>query len=202
MKPANQKRLSEAVDAYQNKVIDLLVKGSTKSHIDGGVIGQTRLSMGISFDLVKQEALDYGQQYKKDMVERGGSYVYDKDLDQTVFKPWMKDHSEELRGGLADIITNGIAEGKSMPEVAQELEEVTGKEYSWCEGVARSETGRAQWAGSKSQYRNADVEEVQWANGPNPCEYCESLHGRRFKLDDVPDYPHNRCTCDIIPVVS
>lgn len=49
---------------------------------------------------------------------------------------------------------------------------------------------------------DAGVEKVKWvaAHDEKTCRDCMALNGKIFALKDVPDKPHPRCRCTLIPV--
>lgn len=53
-----------------------------------------------------------------------------------------------------------------------------------------------------ASYRDAGVTRVRWVTVEDEarCEHCARLHGRIFKLNDIPAKPHPHCRCYVVPV--
>lgn len=51
-------------------------------------------------------------------------------------------------------------------------------------------------------YSDADVQKVKWLTmkDEKTCADCKGLDGKVFPIDSVPDKPHPRCRCRIVPV--
>ena len=53
-------------------------------------------------------------------------------------------------------------------------------------------------------YADADVKQVKWVTmkDEKTCSDCETLDGKIFDINNIPDKPHPRCRCVLVPVKS
>lgn len=56
----------------------------------------------------------------------------------------------------------------------------------------------------KQAFTDMGVEFVKWVSVEDDrrCEECRELDGQIFPIDAIPDKPHHRCRCYLVPVVS
>jgi SPP1 gp7 family putative phage head morphogenesis protein len=124
----------------------------------------------------------------------------------------LGDVSTELASGIKRTITQGVLEGKSIPQVAREIGKVVDDPDAFLKAgktvfkstqqratlIARTETLRAHNEGRKVFYREVGVKKVKWitAHDERTCPECAPLDGRVFKIDDAPGPPrHPGCRC-------
>lgn len=50
---------------------------------------------------------------------------------------------------------------------------------------------------SIAQYRAAGVKTVEVLATDNSCKACKKLAGRKYKLNEVPELPHEKCTSEM-----
>lgn len=105
----------------------------------------------------------------------------------------------EVISGMQGVITSGLAQGWNPRKMARAIENEFGKGLIRTELVCRTETLRAYRTSSLASYQeNSDiVEGVIWicAQQRRTCAACWSMHGKFYRLDDVPsDHPGGRCT--------
>lgn len=71
--------------------------------------------------------------------------------------------------------------------------------------IARTETVRLSGLGAVENYKDAGINKVIWraAISSRTCEYCNSLNGSVYPIDNVPEHPaHVFCRCGISPYVE
>jgi hypothetical protein len=72
------------------------------------------------------------------------------------------------------------------------------------ENIARTETARAQNVGYCQGLGELGVKESELSNGPNPCDECLALNGKRYPIAQaagvIPVHP--RCECAMLPVID
>jgi len=131
----------------------------------------------------------------------------------------LGDVSTELASGIKRTITQGVLEGKSIPEVARDIGRIVEDPNAFktaCKTVfktaqqratliARTETLRAHNEGRKVFYREVGVKKVKWitAHDERTCPECAPLDGKVFNIADAPGPPrHPGCRCSLVSVLS
>ena len=120
------------------------------------------------------------------------------------------------------IIAEGIANKKSIYEVAKDLEIYVNpnakKEWDWCkvypktnkkidynaQRLARTSINHAyQMAQKRSCKKNPYIEGIQWlsSNSHRTCDLCNSRNGQIYTVNNLPlDHPNGLCTT--IPIIN
>lgn len=120
------------------------------------------------------------------------------------------------------IIAEGIANKKSIYEVAKDLEIYVNpnakKEWDWCkvypktnkkidynaQRLARTSINHAyQMAQKRSCKKNPYIEGIQWlsSNSHRTCDLCNSRNGQIYTVNNLPlDHPNGLCTT--VPVIN
>lgn len=161
------------------------------------------------FSKIPKDAMNeilFGKAYKDraGLSERIWAYTkyFDKDIDY--------------------IIAEGIANKKSIYEVAKDLEIYVNpnakKEWDWCkvypkankkidynaQRLARTSINHAyQMAQKRSCKKNPYIEGIQWlsSNSHRTCDLCNSRNGQIYTVSNLPlDHPNGLCTT--IPVIN
>ena len=186
------------VKKYLKSNIDSTSSGISSSHIVGALTAKGNLNENpmASFDLIRQQSLDYAMEHTKELIEKGGSTIHGQ------FKPWLKDADEELRTSISTVITDGINKGKSRDDIKKDLREVYDADDVRIDKIAGWEIPNAQYHGAMDQYAEDGVTIFEWLLGDSPCEICEPYGQKRYFTEDElpPDLLHNHCQCDIAPV--
>jgi hypothetical protein len=192
--------LTTLIQRYLETNLEATSQGVSSSHLIGSLTAKGNLVTDpmSSFDLLRQQSLDYAMKHTKTLIEDGGETI------RGVFKPWLKDASEELRSSISTVITDGISKGKSRDEIKKDLRAIYAGDETRIDKIAGWEIPNAQYQGAKDQYTKDDVTVFEWLLGDMPCPVCEPLGEKRFfTSDELPDdLPHNHCMCDIAPVTS
>ncbi len=218
MNAATARELDAAFDQYRIGFADALAKHGIAAFIIGdrrGVAKVTRrqkvrknaTTPNINYDA----ATAYIRKYRDDLINRGGTYVWDNKLKQMKFAPWLKDGSDEMRRGVESVIEDGFKEGKSSVKVTKELKEYFDDDSTHDpEKVARTERARLESEGERENYRQNDIELLGWLLGDKACPDCEEIANTDvgygpgiYPIDDCPPIPvHNFCECDTYAVPS
>lgn len=218
MNATTARELDNAFDQYRIGFADALAKHGIAAFIIGdrrGVAKVTRrqrvrknaTTPNINYDA----ATAYIRKYRDDLINRGGTYVWDNKLKQVKFAPWLKDGSDELRRGVEAVIEDGFKEGKSSVKVTKELKEYFDEDSTHDpKQVARTERARLEGAGERENYRENDIELVGWLLGDRACEDCIDVANTDvgygpgiYPIDDCPPIPqHPGCECDTAPVTG
>ena len=141
----------------------------------------------------------------------GKAYKDKKGLSERI---WLD--TKKFNKDIDYIIAEGIANKKSVYEVAKDLEIYVNpkafKDFNWCkvypnankvvdynaQRLARTSIQHAfQQAQIRSCKKNPYVEYIRWlsSNNSRTCELCNSRNNQLYKVNDVPlDHPNGLCT--------
>lgn len=217
MNAATARELDAAFEHYRTGFADALAKHGIVSFIVGdrrGIAKVTRRQAArknaipnINYDA----ATAYLRKYRDDLINRGGTYVWDNKLKQMKFAPWLKDGSDEMRRQVETVIEDGFKEGKSSVKVTRDLKEYFDENSIHDpETVARTERARLEGAGERENYRENDIELVEWLLGDRACPDCVDVAEADvgfgsgiYPIDDCPPIPqHPECQCSTAPYVG
>jgi SPP1 gp7 family putative phage head morphogenesis protein len=106
---------------------------------------------------------------------------------------------------LKNIIMNGMAEGKSVPKIAKDINNTfTTLSRQKATVIARTETIRASAVGSLTAYENAGIDQVALLPAVDACPICMGIAaGNPYKTTGkgknlIPVHPN--CKCALVPV--
>lgn len=106
-------------------------------------------------------------------------------------------------------LVQGILTGKGSDVLARNIQKLTGGSAYACQRLMRTELRRVQTAASEQSMRDNGVTEYKFivANGVNPCEECQALDGKVFKLSEMAigknaSPMHPNCHCCEAPYVD
>ncbi len=136
-----------------------------------------------------------------------------KVMEEMLRKPWVDSNFSErlwkntqvLANNLNEIISNGIIQGKTVTEMAIQLNNAMHTGFNVSHRLVRSETMHYLNESAFKGYKDAGCEEVQlWAaEDERTCDICGAKHGKPYKLKDRPILPlHANCRCTYLPVVK
>lgn len=211
-----RKDLEDEIRIVNTKVSKIIKKNTeTSSELASNVQLDFFMSINDKYDLnlgptfssmftkIPKQAMDeilFGKAYKdnKGLSDRIWQYTnkFDKDIDY--------------------IIAQGIANKKSIYEIAKDLEKYVNpnavKDWEWrkvypnsnkkidynAQRLARTAINHAfQQAQKRSCSKNPYVEGIKWitSNSHRTCELCKSRNGTIYKVNEVPlDHPNGLCT--------
>ena len=143
MKTTTERALTAIHNEYQKTLADILIKNAARAHIAGDIKASKLLDIGISFDLIQEEALAYSKDYGKLLYREGASIIQGKKI------PWLKDHTGRTRERVFKTIRDGLKEGKPVSEIggkkigkgtiAYDLKQIMGMEDRSVVSIARTE---------------------------------------------------------------
>ena len=116
----------------------------------------------------------------------------------------LKGITDEMSKSIMQEITDGMLRGSSPREVAKAISERVDVSQSRAVTIARTESMKGYNTGATTRYKQRGVERVEWlaTTSERTCDYCSSMDGRTFPLDDSPDMPaHVNCRCCWLPVI-
>ena len=108
---------------------------------------------------------------------------------------------ETLNEGLIACVVGG----KKTTELKNLLQERFGVSYSQADALVRTEISHIQTQAAQKRYEDTGIQYVEvWADkDERRCEYCGSLHQKRFPVGaQMPVPAHPRCRCSILPVIE
>jgi len=180
-------------------------EGSMQLGIDDG-IGQLEAMQAPDFK-------DLSEIERKSMITRTFSTIDRAAVDflANYELQLLGDVSTELASGIKRTITQGVLQGKSIPEVARDIGRVVEDPEAFKTAgktvfktaqqratlIARTETLRAHNEGRKVFYREVGVRKVKWitAHDERTCPECAPRDGKVYPIDAVPEeHPGGRCT--------
>lgn len=211
------------VKALLTAQLDALSTNSRISRLDA-LLGQIDMKLNDLFDQgvaeMKAEFGDAFQEgyYKKiyDIQSRAGFINEFAKLDETVIQevlsyPWsgamfsdrLWRNKQALLFHVRETITQGVLQGKSVPELSKALSARMGQSYKAAERLIRTETAHFHSEADKAAYAAAGVDEYEYVAtlDARTCETCAALDGKHFKVKDAqagvnypPMHPNDRCT--------
>ena len=204
---------------FTEKAVNVLVQNAAKAYVAGDILAVQRMGEKYNPSPVTRGAVDYLANYRRDLIEKGGSMVTVDNKDGTfsrVFQPWLKDYAMDDRNSIADIINRGISDGKPTgvressrgyypkDSIAGELQEYFTERKSHASTIARTETMGIVNDASMERYKQAGVKFVKrLEGGPHMCDACRALSGKVFPIDEAPPATiHPNCVGTNSPVME
>lgn len=134
-------------------------------------------------------------------------------LEQLYNKPWLGSNFSErlwkntkvLAMNLNDVLTTGLQQGKTVTEMAIQLNNRMNEGFNVAHRLVRSETMHYLNESSFKAYEDAGCEKVQlWAaTDERVCPRCGIKHGNIYNMKDRPALPlHANCRCTYLPVIE
>lgn len=134
-------------------------------------------------------------------------------MEQLLNKPWLGSNFSErlwkntkvLAMNLNDILTTGLVQGKTVTEMAIQLNNRMNQGFNAAHRLVRTETMHYLNESSFIAYKDAGCEKVQYwaAEDERTCPRCGIKHGNIYSLKDRPILPlHANCRCTYLPVID
>lgn len=190
--------LINAMNLYFKETSNALIGNAFDTSYKGFVAADLSIGVRANSIYYSNAASGYASKYEYDLTVRGGSQVFDKGSDQYIFKPWFADAKESTRQSVADIINDGIRDGKVVGKkqssngnypkgsIAYDIDqEINGKRKSWASMVARTESANITNETRLVQLKNRGVQKVRvWDNeGPRSCRACANANRQIWDID-------------------
>lgn len=121
------------------------------------------------------------------------------------FSSRLWENTRVLERNLNEILTRGLVQGKTIFEMATQLEERMMKGFDEAHRLVRTETMHYLNESSLRAYMDSGVKKVQlWAAlDERTCPKCGVKHGNPYSLKDAPVLPlHANCRCTYLPVID
>lgn len=134
-------------------------------------------------------------------------------MEQLLNKPWLGSNFSErlwkntkvLAMNLNDILTTGLVQGKTVTEMAIQLNNRMNQGFNVAHRLVRTETMHYLNESSFMAYKDVGCEKVQYwaAEDERTCPRCGMKHGNTYSLKDRPILPlHANCRCTYLPVIN
>lgn len=174
------------------------------------------LATQIEKNTTNQITKAYLENYSNVMNELGGiefAIPHKKLVEELMKFPWsgqtfsnrLWENTRVLSNNLNEILTRGLIQGKTIVEMANELEVRMMKGFNESHRLVRTEAMHYLNESSKKAYEDRGIKKIQiWAAvDERTCSVCGSKHGNIYNSKDVPPLPlHANCRCTILPVVD
>lgn len=211
------KKAIESEIRLSNKKVSKIIKANTEksSELANNVQLDFFMSMDKEYDLnMKDTFIDMFSKIPKEAMNEilfGKAYKDRAGLSERI---WLD--TKKFNKDIDYIIAEGIANKKSVYEVAKDLEiyvnPKASKNWEWskvypntnkvidynAQRLARTSIQHAfQQAQKRSCKKNPYVEKIRWlsSNNSRTCELCNSRNNQLFNVNDVPlDHPNGLCT--------
>jgi len=194
----DENQIDDAFSVLESSLVTVYTASAVRAHIAGDLATQRQLGIKTSFNLVKSAATEYGKEYKRLLVDRGGGMVVDKN-GKLVFKDWFAQSSKESREKVADIINTSIKEGKGVRETKGDLKKYFNQRKGHAEMVARTETAKVQSIATTNRLIEQGIEHVQWITAED--ERVRHSHAERhnkiYKTGSIYVGEFN-CRCELV----
>lgn len=121
------------------------------------------------------------------------------------FSSRLWDNQKKLTAALHAVLTTGLQQGKSVINMAKELNMVMGKGLNAAHRLVRTETMHYLNQSVLQGYRDAEIKNVQFlaAKDERTCEICGAMHGNVYEIEKAPILPlHPNCRCTYLPVME
>ena len=160
MDKKTRKALDNSIDNYQSNLIDATTESAVRAHIMGDILAHNELGLPILEMKVQAEALEFGKEFKKLLVDDGASIVQGKKI------AWLADNTEATRLQVFDTVEAGLKEFKSIPEISKDLSQlaIRDKRYQY-NRIARTTTGQIQNKGAINRYKKNGITHVNVHDG-------------------------------------
>lgn len=134
-------------------------------------------------------------------------------MEQLLNKPWLGNNFSErlwkntkvLAMNLNDILTTGLVQGKTVTEMAIQLNNRMNQGFNAAHRLVRTETMHYLNESSFMAYKDAGCEKVQYwaAEDERTCPRCGMKHGNTYSIKDRPILPlHANCRCTYLPIID
>ena len=134
-------------------------------------------------------------------------------IDQMIMRPWQGGNFSDrvwknkrlLANQLNDKLRNGIIQGKSPFQIANDLSERMQVGRYQAQRLVRTEYMHVLNQGQIEGYKAKGYTKLKWhaSNDERTCEICGKHHGNEYEIDEAPHLPaHPGCRCTFVPVID
>lgn len=134
-------------------------------------------------------------------------------IDQMIMRPWQGGNFSDrvwknknlLVNQLNDRLRNGIIQGKSPFQIANDLSERMQVGRYQAQRLVRTEYMHVLNQGQIEGYKTKGYTKLKWhaSKDERTCEICGEHHGNEYDIDEAPHLPaHPGCRCTFVPVID
>lgn len=134
-------------------------------------------------------------------------------VDQMIMRPWQGGSFSDrvwknknlLVNQLNDKLRNGIIQGKSPFQIANDLSERMQVGRYQAQRLVRTEYMHVLNQGQIEGYKAKGYTKLKWhaSKDERTCEICGKHHGNEYDIDEAPHLPaHPGCRCTFVPVID
>ena len=134
-------------------------------------------------------------------------------IDQMITRPWQGGNFSDrvwrnkrlLANQLNDKLRNGIIQGKSPFQIANDLSERMQVGRYQAQRLVRTEYMHVLNQGQIEGYKAKGYTKLKWhaSKDERTCEICGEHHGNEYDIDEAPHLPaHPGCRCTFVPVID
>ena len=134
-------------------------------------------------------------------------------VDQMIMRPWQGGNFSDrvwknkklLANQLNDKLRNGIIQGKSPFQIANDLSERMQVGRYQAQRLVRTEYMHVLNQGQIEGYKAKGYTKLKWhaSKDERTCEICGENHGNEYEIDEAPHLPaHPGCRCTFVPVID
>lgn len=134
-------------------------------------------------------------------------------IDQMIMRPWQGGNFSDrvwknkrlLANQLNDKLRNGIIQGKSPFQIANNLSERMQVGRYQAQRLVRTEYMHVLNQGQIEGYKAKGYTKLKWhaSKDERTCEICGEHHGNEYEIDEAPHLPaHPGCRCTFVPVID
>ena len=113
---------------------------------------------------------------------------------------------QQLTPLVKNAIAQGVANGKTIAEIAEGLYSQHGSGYLWqWQRLIRTESHNAAFNANLAEYEDTGAKAVRWSAAINACKLCQGIQAHNlgyYAINAVPQPPHPNCRCHTTPVFS
>ncbi len=186
-------------NSFKGKMLDIVDR--FKSSVVGAFKGITKMFKGPK---------DTEKFFKGKEINFSEKFIDDKIVKDVISYPWCGNHfsdrlwknKENLIFNMRDILSRGLLQGTSLPQMAKEMAEKTGQSYKTAYNLVETETTHFHEEANFRAYEAAGIEKYQfWSEHElSVCSTCADLDMKVFDVKDrkeginAPPI-HPRCRC-------
>ena len=200
--------LDNSITTYTAGLIAASTNTAIRAHIIGDILAHNALGLPVVNAFAQNEALLYGETYRKLLVEKGASIIQGKEV------AWLAEQTTSTRSSIFQIIESGIAEGKPVADiggkvgvpgtVAHDLEEyaIRSKNFEYVR-IARTETARIQNQGTLNRFEKSNITHVEVLDGNDFDDACAAANLSIWTVEYAAahELEHPNCTRSFSPIV-
>lgn len=189
-----------AFEFYNKTLAAELTKNAASAFVAGDLIAQELLSITVGNQKVQDEALEFVKEYGQLLRGEGASVIGGEKI------YWLKDSTDKTREAVLNVVTQGLEDGLSMPELGQLImKTLPGMLESKANVIARTEVARIQNTATLNRFGKLKVSKVLVIDneGPNSCVACSQANGQTWTVEYAATHEleHPNCVRSFAPLL-